>query len=1338
MASVWRVNDEVSGREVALKRLTASAATAHVVLFEREYHTLATLNHPCIVRAFDYAADDAGPLYTMELLVGSDSSARAPLPFQEVCRILRDLAEAIGLLHARRLIHRDLSARNVWMMPDGTIKLIDFGAMTTFGKTDDVAGTPPFIAPESLHARQVDQRTDLYALGALGYYLLTGRHAFPARTLIELTGMWAERPLPVSKRVADLGRADLPAVPVELETLIDSLLSHDPLARPTTAADVISRLTTIGGLPQTKDRQIAESYLTSPAFVGRSSERAILRHACAAVGKGQAGQNTIMLESPVGLGRTRLLSELSLELSFSGVTVLHAQPDGDRATHSAAQKYASELLNALHEKALNAARPYASTLAHLSPALRERLGVERLAEMPAAHGEARMRVQTALRDWFLELARDQTIVIIADDFDQFDEASAAWLVGLVHGVHAHRLLVVASVTSGVEAEAAATKALRRHARVLTLAPLTPSEMLTLFRSVFGDAQHLQRLVDVVQQRSEGNPGHALDLAEHLTREGVVALEEGTWILPQSLPATALPSSRLAAELARLARLPEPARQLGQTLSVRVGSMSLAMCSQLSEISGHALFTALEALVREGVLIGADGGYRFTRDSIREHLYAELNAERKRRAHRQLGQFLLQLDGASALERLHGGVQLLLGDDDESGSVAVAEAGRHYGLVQLADLGPATDALETALAQFRARGRPRHELVLLLAPLALGGYYSDRRLALRYGWEAVDALQHVVGLHRARRLRPFLGRKLSLLVGLLPAAIMLGLQQQNPRVPSFREAMMLLFNCVAALTGVCTICLDPEAGMRYASVIEPMTALGPKHVASFMHRFCLNLVATISDDQARACDQWREMIAQLDDPHAPSNLPANIHALYLGGALYARGAIECYRDDSHALECAERLDSLQLKLYDMSADQIRMSYYANRGNREQFEHFRQRVEMHAIQRGTAWQVETWKHHALLTVYLRTGDVAGLKECVQQLKRLRVEIPSLEGAYIAALGAYHVLRGKPSAALDLLDKEATPDKVLGIGRLAGVRARAHNALGQPSLAKQISLEALARLSADDRKFCALNLAVEIELARAEAGLGAFETAEQQLRALLELHTPAGNPLTLGALFEALAEVAALRDDHAAFEACVHDVARYFRTSRDPALVARHQRLERVATMLASTARGPDSPSARSPLPARLMTVVHLLEHGGERSLQGSAEWAIRQLTDLTQAEAAFLFMAQDTTVRCLASTGDTAPSDEIKRFVANTLASLREADEDAEDQTVATDAVVDLTRVEAQGKVFQVNLLRAPAQPANENSQVIGAVVTSGGSVVPAGVLQAIGARLAANGEDFTSV
>jgi hypothetical protein len=222
-------------------------------------------------------------------------------------------------------------------------------------------------------------------------------------------------------------------------------------------------------------------------------------------------------------------------------------------------------------------------------------------------------------------------------------------------------------------------------------------------------------------------------------------------------------------------------------------------------------------------------------------------------------------------------------------------------------------------------------------------------------------------------------------------------------------------------------------------------------------------------------------------------------------------------------------------------------------------------------------------------------------------------------------------------------------------------------------------------------------------------------------------------LGALYEALAEVAALRNDEPAFEICMREVARHFRTSRDPALVARHERLVRVARMFAQPARDPNRTSAENSRPPRLRTVVHLLQHGGDHTLTGSAQWALKQLTELTESHTAFLFMPLGQSVRCIATIGDLEPSDEIERFVAATLAAVSAADDRADELTVASDAVVDLTRLEVAGKVFQLSLLRAPAQPANDNSQVIGAVVMSGGRAAPAAVLQAIGARLAESHE-----
>src|SRR5580693_2947184 len=196
MGVVYRVLDRSTGEERALKRLNRNATNevSLVEAFEREYRVLAGLDHPRIIRVFDYGVDEVGPFYTMELLEGEDLRRSAPLPYRMACLYLRDVATSLSLLHARRLIHRDLSPSNVRMTPDGHCKLLDFGVLAAFGSSRLVVGTPPAIPPEALQGAPLDQRADLYALGALAYWVLTERHAYPAKQIDELRDLWKESP----------------------------------------------------------------------------------------------------------------------------------------------------------------------------------------------------------------------------------------------------------------------------------------------------------------------------------------------------------------------------------------------------------------------------------------------------------------------------------------------------------------------------------------------------------------------------------------------------------------------------------------------------------------------------------------------------------------------------------------------------------------------------------------------------------------------------------------------------------------------------------------------------------------------------------------------------------------------------------------------------------------------------------------------------------------------------------------------------------------------------------------------------------------------------------------
>src|SRR5262245_3271667 len=135
VGQVHRAHDEATGEPVALKQLNEDRLDNQSVrlMFQREYHTLARLDHPCIVRVHDFGIEGDRPYYTMELIDGEALGPLLPLGPQRACRVLRDVASALAYLHARNLIHRDVSMRNVRVTGEGTAKLIDFGTLATQG-----------------------------------------------------------------------------------------------------------------------------------------------------------------------------------------------------------------------------------------------------------------------------------------------------------------------------------------------------------------------------------------------------------------------------------------------------------------------------------------------------------------------------------------------------------------------------------------------------------------------------------------------------------------------------------------------------------------------------------------------------------------------------------------------------------------------------------------------------------------------------------------------------------------------------------------------------------------------------------------------------------------------------------------------------------------------------------------------------------------------------------------------------------------------------------------------------------------------------------------------------
>jgi tetratricopeptide (TPR) repeat protein len=1335
--SVYRVEDASSGEALALKRLSARAGKQLHALFEREYYTLSALKHPNVVEVFEYGNDEHGPYYTMELLAGSDLSDHAPMPWQRACQVVSEAASALAPLHARRLIHRDVGPRNLWRSADGNIKLIDFGALTPFGTPGDIVGTPPFVAPEAVQGQALDQRTDLYALGALFYWLLTGLHAFPARSLRDLPGLWAAPFVPASRRLLGLGRDDLPELPAELEALIEALLSRDPKARPGSTGDVIDRVRAIAGLSRDARPERAQLFLQQAAFVGREREQRHFQRRLTLAAAGTGGCTVI--EARSGEGRSRMLAELAVHARVAGAAVLRVDGGLCDGVHGVANALAQKLLDTLPELARAAVAPHAATLSHLSPKLAERLAAGTLTPMPTVAGEARARLHEAMVEWFCEVSKKQQLVLLIDDLQRADEASVALLLTLSLAAERHNLMMVVAYNSDTKNDASpALKSLLQQGRRVLLRPLDGSAARELLGSLFGEVPHLARLAERLHRAARGNPAHLLELAQHLVRQEVVTHVDGTWVLPLDVPDELLSFSRLDALASRLDNLSDMARVAARILSVRQGSLSLPMCLALTDLEAKDLYPALSGLVTEGVLVGADEGYRFADEPTRLSLYAELTSSSQKSARGRLGRLLLSHEKLSRLEELEAHILLLDQEDSAKNAGRITQLTQGVMLHEPDNLGAAAPLIEQAYKNFRAAGRTNYELVRLIAALAVAGYFSDRKLLTRYADTAVQTLGSVLRVPLMLKLQRFLGTKLSFYIGMFLAVLGFRKHKNNACVPSLKETTMLFLNLLTSLAGASTISIDPFTTKKYADMIRPWTALGAKSPAMLPYKFILCLAATTTDRIGRANASWKPMIERLRDPAQCEGLPEATRLRFLGGALYASGVSECWRDGPGALRIAEELENFPIKFYRMSADQLRTVYYSNQGNLELFEHYRRRSELHAIQRGSAWQVELWNPSASITVHLRTADALGMKQSIEQVQRLVKSVPSLALLLERARGAYMLLRRHYTEAVPVLERclEEPEAAVVGWARAHGALARALNGLGLHERARDACLRAVRALTPDDLRFPAMNLGVQIELALAYAGLGQRDLAAKQLDDLLADHAPNNGPLTMGALHEARARVAMWMGDEATCRTHLAAMEKFFRGTDVPSLIARSESFAKEVKRHHVGGREPDAMTLdgsyvapTSSTTSSTSTGITLIERELTQatSLPDFAQRALRVLIEGMNDARAAIWVLNGEQLDLQASTGQDELPREVVDWVQERCAAAQ-ADDVTQTAIVDDVAIGNPDVLVSQGYSYRLCFLRG----GYADQEISGVLITGGrdgtAAVPSAYVLEAIGKKL----------
>ena len=693
LSTVFKAMDTRLDRPVAIKMFSPTLGQNAIRRMLNKARQVARIQAPNIVTIYDWAEDQGLAYLVMEYIEGR--SLRELISTGANFRPLDlavDILYALEYAHSKGAINGNLKPENV--MIAGELKLIDFGLW--WAEEGQRLTDLPFLlddayylAPEQIEGGELDERTDLYALGLILYEMFTGRKPFLGEVRYVLEKHLYQRPIPPRQINSNISRS--------LEHLILKLLAKDPDERYETAAQVRRILLGLEAMtdsrPGVRDvsyRQVGdkESALHRTPGTGRrhtligreeQSQQLLRLWDLAQIGRGQM----VMVTGEAGVGKTFLVNQLASQVEGASVLVgqgsdieggMPYQPFIDVIREYLSQTPASVALEHLGNEA--------SVLATIVPQIRQ-LNAD-LPEVPRLEPEQeRSRLMRSFAEFVKRASADKPWLLIIENLHLVDPASMQMLFYLFRNISNSAVLIV-GVYRDVELDndhplRKLDQELSRYPSYhqITLTRLNKEGVIQLLEGIW-DCEVPVEWAEAIYKRTGGNPFYIKEVVKGLTEDGTVVFKDGKWHF-RPIGDVKLPKSVRDVIMRRVSRFSEPTQEIIRRASVLGQQFTISDLLAISESSEEQLLNSLDEALERDLIREVERGsmLAFSHADIHQVIYEELSVPRRRALHRHIG-LVLESRHADNLEPVAGQLahHFIQAGDREKGLVYSLKAAQH--------------------------------------------------------------------------------------------------------------------------------------------------------------------------------------------------------------------------------------------------------------------------------------------------------------------------------------------------------------------------------------------------------------------------------------------------------------------------------------------------------------------------------------------------------------------------------------------------------------------------------------------------------------------------------------